>query len=144
MQAPLESLIQRPARVRVAQAAIEQAGPALVQTELDLARDVKLAHAELWLAQRRATLTSSYLNTKLTENPFCLFLAELPEHLIPKGRVTNLLLVQLCGFLQSLGRASGTWDKSMEASGIEPRQRQARSGLPLLSFVTLSTLPHPY
>jgi len=51
-----------------------------------------------------------YLNAKLKKNSFGFLLIELGEHLIPNGRVANLLLVELCGFRESLGRGSGASD----------------------------------
>lgn len=39
------------------------------------------------LAALRYTLTSSHLKAKLKNNPFRLFLAELPDHFIPKGEL---------------------------------------------------------
>lgn len=50
---PVEVLWHRPRRVEAAQRDVERVARGLVQTGLDLARDARLAHAELVLAQRR-------------------------------------------------------------------------------------------
>lgn len=53
---PVEVLWQRPRRVAAAQLDVERVARGLVQTGVDLARDARLAHAELVLAQRRGRL----------------------------------------------------------------------------------------
>ncbi|MEI8571409.1 TolC family protein [Methylomonas sp. LW13] len=56
---PLEIFWLRPQRVELAQLDVEQTAQRLVQTGLDLIRDVRIAHAELSLAKRRAELAES-------------------------------------------------------------------------------------
>lgn len=51
---PLAALVQRPARVKAAQRDVERVAHSLVQTGLDLIRDVRLAHAEALAASERA------------------------------------------------------------------------------------------
>lgn len=51
---PLSALVQRPARVKVARRDLERVARSLVQTGLDLIRDVRLAHAEALAAHERA------------------------------------------------------------------------------------------
>lgn len=53
VQAPLEALWQRGRRVAAAQRDVERVARSLVQSGLDLARDVRLAHAEVLLAGER-------------------------------------------------------------------------------------------
>ena len=53
---PFEVLWQRPHRVVAAQLDVERAARALTQTGLDLARDVRLAHADATLALARRAL----------------------------------------------------------------------------------------
>lgn len=53
VQAPLEALWQRGRRVAAAQRDVERVARSLVQSGLDLARDVRLAHAEAVLAGER-------------------------------------------------------------------------------------------
>lgn len=53
IQAPLEALWQRGRRVAAAQRDVERVARSLVQSGLDLARDVRLAHAEAVLAGER-------------------------------------------------------------------------------------------
>lgn len=50
---PVAALIQRPARVSAARLQVEQVARGLVQNGLDLARDVRIAHAEWVLAEGR-------------------------------------------------------------------------------------------
>ncbi len=50
---PLFSLWQRPARVAAAKAQVEQVARGLVQNGLDVARDVRIAHADWVLAEER-------------------------------------------------------------------------------------------
>lgn len=51
---PLAALVQRPARVKVAQRDVERVARSLVQTGLDLIRDVRVAHAEARATGERA------------------------------------------------------------------------------------------
>lgn len=53
VQAPLEALWQRGRRVAAARRDVERVARSLVQTGLDLARDARLAHADLLLAEER-------------------------------------------------------------------------------------------
>ncbi len=53
---PLTSLLQRPARTKAAARAQEAAAESLVQTGLDLVRDVRVAYADCLLAQRQETI----------------------------------------------------------------------------------------
>lgn len=50
---PVGALLQRPYRVAAAKLDLEKTARALVEVGLDLARDVKVAHAELSVARRR-------------------------------------------------------------------------------------------
>ncbi|TPQ27504.1 TolC family protein [Methylomonas koyamae] len=56
---PLEIFWLRPQRVELAKLDVEQTAQRLVQTGLDLIRDVRIAHAELSLAKRRVELAES-------------------------------------------------------------------------------------
>ncbi len=51
---PLSALVQRPARVKTARRDVERVAHSLVQTGLDLIRDVRVAHAEALAAGERA------------------------------------------------------------------------------------------
>jgi cobalt-zinc-cadmium efflux system outer membrane protein len=53
---PLEELWQRKQRVKAAQLSLDAVATGLVQNGLQLMRDVKSAHADLWLAASRATV----------------------------------------------------------------------------------------
>lgn len=53
VQAPIEAIWQRGRRVAAAQRDVERVAHGLVQTGLDLARDARLAHADLLLAEER-------------------------------------------------------------------------------------------
>ncbi|MCB9753017.1 MAG: TolC family protein [Myxococcales bacterium] len=54
--APITSLLQRPRRKRAAALVVESVAESLVQSGLDLARDVRLAHIERALAGRRVEI----------------------------------------------------------------------------------------
>lgn len=56
LQWPLEVLWQRPRRVAAAQAEVARVGESLVQSGLDVARDARVAHADLLVARARARL----------------------------------------------------------------------------------------
>lgn len=56
---PLEIFWLRPQRVELAKLDVEQTAQRLVQTGLDLIRDVRIAHVELSLAKRRMELAES-------------------------------------------------------------------------------------
>jgi cobalt-zinc-cadmium efflux system outer membrane protein len=56
---PLEIFWLRPERIELAKLDVEQTAQRLVQTGLDLIRDVRLAHAELTLAKERLQLAQS-------------------------------------------------------------------------------------
>lgn len=53
---PLAWILQRPSRVAAAKAEVERVARNLLQTGLDLIRDVRIAHAELVFAERRQRL----------------------------------------------------------------------------------------
>ncbi|MGE0133183.1 MAG: TolC family protein [Blastocatellales bacterium] len=55
---PFEALWQRPKRVAAAKLEIERVGETLVARSLDLVRDVRLAHADYAIAQRRALIAA--------------------------------------------------------------------------------------
>jgi outer membrane protein, heavy metal efflux system len=50
---PIVALLQRPSRVAAAEIDVERTARSLVEVALDLARDVRIAHAELALIERR-------------------------------------------------------------------------------------------
>jgi outer membrane protein, heavy metal efflux system len=50
---PIGALLQRPSRVAAAELDVERTARSLVEVALDLARDVRVAHADLALAERR-------------------------------------------------------------------------------------------
>jgi len=56
LQWPVEALWQRPRRVAAARLNLEAVSSAVVQSGLDLARDVRVAYADLGLAQQRAAV----------------------------------------------------------------------------------------
>lgn len=56
LQWPIEVLWQRPRRVDAARAELARVGESLVQSGLDVARDARIAHAELVLARQRARI----------------------------------------------------------------------------------------
>ena len=58
---PLESLWQLPSRTETATRALESTAETVVQTGLDVARDARLAHVEVLLAQDRVALRRSLL-----------------------------------------------------------------------------------
>lgn len=69
---PIAALIQRPSRVAVAKDDVQHTAHALVEVGLDLARDVRLAHADAIVASRRLALRHDLEQTvgvisKLTE-----------------------------------------------------------------------------
>lgn len=56
---PIENLWQRPRRVAAAKLNLARVGEALVQNGLDVVRDVKVSHADLYLAGERVRVTSA-------------------------------------------------------------------------------------
>lgn len=58
---PLAALVQRPARVKAAQRDVERVAHSLVQTGLDLIRDVRVAHSEAQAAAERAQAREAML-----------------------------------------------------------------------------------
>ena len=61
---PLEVFWQRPRRVAAAKVDLERVAESLVQTGLNLVRDVRVAHAELTLADDRARVASESLRQR--------------------------------------------------------------------------------
>ncbi len=61
--APLESLWQLPQRTEAASRELESVAESLVQVGLDLARDVRVAHAEVLLAEDRRRVRASLAET---------------------------------------------------------------------------------
>jgi cobalt-zinc-cadmium efflux system outer membrane protein len=64
LQWPVEILWQRPRRLALARANLSQVGQTLIQAGLDVARDARLAHAELALAERRGEAASEALRLR--------------------------------------------------------------------------------
>lgn len=72
MTYPIAVLLQRPYRVAAAKGEVERTARSLVETALDLVRDVRIAHAEAMLGARRVALREKIVTTrsaiaKLTE-----------------------------------------------------------------------------
>jgi outer membrane protein, heavy metal efflux system len=61
---PLEVFWQRPHRVAAAKVDLERVAESLVQTGLNLVRDVRVAHADLALADDRARIASESLRPR--------------------------------------------------------------------------------
>ena len=55
---PLDLLIQRPKRIRAAELNVQRLAESLVQNGVNLARDVRIAHADVLLAEDRARIAS--------------------------------------------------------------------------------------
>lgn len=64
LYAPIESYLLRPARVKVANREYRRVGEQLVQNGLNLARDVRLAHADFVLANAQAQLAREALDIR--------------------------------------------------------------------------------
>lgn len=56
---PVAALLQRPSRLAAAKADVERTARSLVEVALDLVRDVRLAHAEAMIAQRRVEIRAA-------------------------------------------------------------------------------------
>ena len=83
LQVPLEAFWLRPQRIRAAQSNLDQTVATLVQQGWDLVRDVRLAHADLVLAQDRAQLAADALRLR-TE------IADLAERRLDAGDISEL------------------------------------------------------
>jgi len=83
LQAPVEALWQRPRRVAAARLALDQVAEGLVAGGLDLARDVRLAHAELEAAEQRAVVATESAKLRLR-------IAELTERRLRAGDVSEM------------------------------------------------------
>lgn len=64
LQWPVETFWQRPRRVALARMNLSQVSQTLVQAGLDVARDVRIAHAELALAERRRAVAAEALRLR--------------------------------------------------------------------------------
>lgn len=80
---PLEPLWQRPQRVAIAKLDVERVAENLVQNGLNLARDAKVAYAEMILAQERARLAGEGVHLRRQ-------IAELAEARLRAGDVSEL------------------------------------------------------
>ena len=80
---PLEIFWLRPKRVELAKLDVEQTAQRLVQTGLDLIRDVRIAHSELGLAKQRFELVQAAV--KLNQN-----IAELTQARLRAGDASEL------------------------------------------------------
>jgi len=83
LQAPVEALWQRPRRVAAAKLALDQVAEGLVAGGLDLARDVRLAHADLEAAELRAVVATESAKLRLR-------IAELTERRLCAGDVSEM------------------------------------------------------
>jgi cobalt-zinc-cadmium efflux system outer membrane protein len=61
---PIEDLWQRKKRVLAARQNLDAVATGLVQNGLNLVRDVRLAHADIWLAEKRATTLDESANLR--------------------------------------------------------------------------------
>ena len=108
---PIAALIQRPYRVAAAKADVERTARNLVEVALDLVRDVRLAHTDAMLAQRRVVLRREIEQTWAT-------IAKLTEARQKAGDASEL--EQRAARAESLGAA----DASMRAASDERLARQ--------------------
>lgn len=83
LQAPVEAVWQRPRRVAAARLNLDQVAEGLVQSGLDLARGVKLAHADLEFAERRAGLARESADLRR-------HIAELTEKRLAAGDISEM------------------------------------------------------
>ena len=83
LQMPLEVLWQRPRRVAAASLNLRQVSEGLVQYGLDLVRDVRCAHAELELADRRAAIARASADLRAR-------IAELTERRFKNGDISEM------------------------------------------------------
>ena len=81
--APIQALWQRPRRVAAAKLNVERTSETLVQRGLDLARDVRLAHADYSAARRQAKIHGEL--AKLTRE-----IAKLTQHRLRAGDISEL------------------------------------------------------
>ena len=81
--APIEALWQRPRRVAAAKLNVEKTSETLVQRGLDLARDVRVAHANYSAAREQAKIHGEL--AKLTRE-----IAELTKHRLRAGDISEL------------------------------------------------------
>jgi len=87
LQAPVEALWQRPRRVAAARLQLDHIGEGLVQNGLDLARDVRRAHAALALAGERARISAQSARQRFE-------IAELYEKRLAAGDISDLEAAQ--------------------------------------------------
>ena len=81
--APIQALWQRPKRVAAAKLNVEKTSETLVQHGLDLARDVRVAHADYSAAREQAKIHGEL--AKLTRE-----IAELTQHRLKAGDISEL------------------------------------------------------
>ena len=81
--APIQALWQRPRRVAAAKLNLEQTSETLVQRGLDVARDVRVAHANYSAAREQANIHGEL--AKLTRE-----IAELTKHRLRAGDISEL------------------------------------------------------
>ena len=83
LYAPIESFLLRPTRVKVANREYQRVGQQLVQNGLNLARDVRVAYADLALAYEQARLAGEALEIRSS-------VLELTERRLADGDISEL------------------------------------------------------
>ena len=121
--APIQALWQRPRRVAAAKLNLEKTSETLVQRGLDLARDVRLAHADYSAAHRQAKIHGEL--AKLTRE-----IAELTKHRLRAGDISELdaHLVEL----EAL-RAGGRMQEARQEINVAWERLRPLMGLPKTS-----------
>ncbi len=108
---PVETLWQRPRRLAAARVNLEAVSQRVVQYGLNLGRDVRVAHAELALAERRAALLED--NRRLLER-----IAELTRKRLEAGDISvmevNLAVLEAKSAAELAGRALREVDVARE------------------------------
>lgn len=135
---PIEDLWQRKKRVLAARQNLDAVATGLVQNGLNLVRDVKTAHADLWLAERRAeTLRES---ASLRER-----IAKLTERRKDAGDASGLEVSLAWADARSAGELAKRADGDIEVARVRLRQliglRDSPRALSAVGWADWSAIP---
>lgn len=122
LYAPIESYFLRPARVKIANREYRRIGDQLVQNGLDLARDVRLAYADLAVASQQAELSREALEIRTS-------IAALTQTRLAEGDISEL--ESIAATVEQLN-AKATAGVQQQAVGIAEARLASLVGLPHL------------
>ncbi len=129
LQWPVEAIWQRPRRLAVARSNLSQVSQTLIQAGLDVARDARIAHAELALAEQKRASAAEALRLRRR-------IAELTEKRLDAGDISefdaNLARIDARSMEEGAGRLAREAEAARERLRMVLGLRGTNTGLSAL------------